>query len=60
MKKLYISPNITIVLLSHTAMIALSTNVDDLKDSGNTNDAGITEGAVKQESYSVWGDDWSK
>ena len=61
MKKTYISPIITIVHISHTAMIATSitgTNVG-LGRGGTTSDAGITEGAAKSNSFSVWDDDWS-
>jgi hypothetical protein len=60
MKKSYISPSIITVIISQTAMIAISnTNVDGLGRGGTTSDAGITEGAAKSNSFSVWDDDWS-
>ena len=60
MKKTYISPSIITVILSETTMIAISaTNVEGLSADGTTEDANITEGAVKSNSYSVWDDVWS-
>ena len=61
MKKEYIAPHATIVLLSNTTMIAISaTNVDGLSRNGDTGTSGITEGCVKAHNYSVWDDDWSE
>lgn len=60
MKKTYITPSITTVLLAQTTMIAISnTNVEGLGRNGDTGTAGITEGAAKANNYSVWDDDWS-
>jgi len=60
MKKTYITPSITTVQLAQTTMIAISaTNVEDLRRTGDTGTAGIIEGNVKANSYSVWDDDWS-
>lgn len=57
MKKLYIQPIVNIVPVRGESMIAISniSGADGLGINGTTKDAGITEGAVKEDlGWDVW------
>ncbi len=65
MKKIqYTAPDLRITKLGLENMIAGSiteiSGATGLSAGGNSSDAGVSAGNVKQESYNVWDDDWSK
>ena len=63
MKKTYIIPEVEIHAICVESLIAESLNVNQTGDTAGLKDKTATEGAaglVKDNSYDVWSDDWSK